>query len=157
MIGFHPWLRGLSEVANECPIEPGFFRFDGELFYVTLRGWTFHVRDRNRRYCLVPTATLPASASWDTEAEDDRLAGAVAEAADTLDAGSIDVGWYTFRGYVFHCNDEGNNSLVYATSTGVKSEAVVEIPAGAVRLGVVPVELRAIVNGQRQPIGGTHG
>ena len=156
MIGFHPWLRGLSEVANECPIEPGFFRFDGELFYVTLRGLVFLVRDRAGRHCLVPETALPASAIRDDDADDDRLVGAVAEAADTIDAESLEVGWYAYCGYVFHRGDEGN-VLVFETSAGFKAEAVIEIPAGAVRLDVVSTELRAVVDARHQPVGGEHG
>ena len=155
-VGHHPWLRELGSAANECPIDPGLFHADGELFYVTLRGLVFLVRDRAGRHCLVPETALPASVIRDDEADDDRLVGAVAEAADTIDAESLAVGWYAYCGYVFHRGDEGS-VLVFETSAGFKAESVIEIPAGAVRLDVVPAELRAVVDARHQPVGGEHG
>ena len=156
MIGVHPWLRELGGAANECPIEPGFFVDASELLYVSARGLVYLVRDTMGTYCLIPRPAVPVAAVRDEEAEDDRLACLVAEAADGIDRESLAIGWYQYRGYFFHHGPD-ETTIAFKSESGLRRETVAEIPAGAVLLDVVPGELQALLDAVARPVGGERG
>lgn len=121
--------------ANGRPMPtPGMYRVETRTYYVTARGQVYLVRAPGAAVQLRPVAALPSSSALTTldDAEYDRQLCILAEAADALDAESVEPGIYECEGHIYYVNGAGVHML-YGANNGRRYSAVKlpELPVDA--------------------------
>ncbi|MEZ4426304.1 MAG: hypothetical protein R3A51_01285 [Nannocystaceae bacterium] len=119
--------------ANERPApEPGFYELDEQVFYSTARGQVYRVRTAAIAAMLEPVADLPEQAEFVDEDDYDRQLCILAEAADALEAESIEPGFYTRGEYLYYVSEDCTH-LLYLVEGEAEHRVMplAELPPGA--------------------------